>query len=304
MKTPNITWQEFEVLQLVVRNGNYGKAKLIDELKVFGFTNINQTLDVLIEKGLLANLEGFIEKTSLSTMALEPYRVKRAVILAAGEGLRLRPETDYIPKAMIKVNKKRIIESQIDALLCAGISDITIVTGYLKEAFDELLQKYPTLKFMYNSKWRQSEATVSTAIAADLLDDAYLLESDIYIDEPEILRSYEYQSSYAGLRTLESEDWYFAVNTKKSISQLDYGLTYKFVGIMFWTSDDAKKLRKDLRLYLQSSRNNHRFIETLPFDPLSQHYDIVARPLPENSVYEIDTVDELQALRKRLNFAD
>ena len=76
---------------------------------------------------------GRITKTGLD--ALEP-RVKKAVIVAAGFGTRMVPLTFNTPKPLIRVRGERIIDSQIDACLNAGIDEIYIVRGYLAEQFD------------------------------------------------------------------------------------------------------------------------------------------------------------------------
>lgn len=60
-------------------------------------------------------------------------RIKRAIILAAGEGQRLRPFTTLKPKPMILVGGKPILQHVIEALAQSGITEITIVVGYKKE---------------------------------------------------------------------------------------------------------------------------------------------------------------------------
>ena len=78
------------------------------------------------------------------------YIAERAIILAARFGSRMVPVTLDRPKPLVRVNGVRIIDSIIDSLLEAGINDITIVRGYKKECFDELLEKYPFLSFIDN----------------------------------------------------------------------------------------------------------------------------------------------------------
>ena len=79
---------------------------------------------------------------------MNEYTVKRAIIMAAGIGKRMRPLTLKMPKPLIEVNGVRMIDTIIDALLANGITDINIVTGYLAENFEILLTKYPFLKFV------------------------------------------------------------------------------------------------------------------------------------------------------------
>ena len=126
-------------------------------------------LDVLIElarhqpkniqnasQTMLADLQqrGLVKDDLTLTEAgyayLEPYRVKRAVLIAAGFGSRMVPLTYTTPKPLIKVHGRRIIETLLDALLAAGIKEIIICRGYLKETFDVLKDKYPMIQFVEN----------------------------------------------------------------------------------------------------------------------------------------------------------
>ncbi len=63
----------------------------------------------------------------------------QAIILAAGEGVRVRPLTRNRPKAMIPVANRPIIEYVIDALLKNGIREIVVVVGYRKEQVTRFL---------------------------------------------------------------------------------------------------------------------------------------------------------------------
>ena len=63
-------------------------------------------------------------------------KVENAIIMAAGLGTRMRPLTNEIPKPLVKVNGKRMIETIIQGLRKNGITDISIVTGYLADKFE------------------------------------------------------------------------------------------------------------------------------------------------------------------------
>lgn len=67
----------------------------------------------------------------------------QAVILAAGEGTRLRPLTKNRPKVMLPVVNRPILEHVLDSVVKAGIRDITVVVGYKKEQVMTFLNKYP-----------------------------------------------------------------------------------------------------------------------------------------------------------------
>jgi UDP-N-acetylglucosamine diphosphorylase/glucosamine-1-phosphate N-acetyltransferase len=63
----------------------------------------------------------------------------KAVVLAAGEGVRLRPITVTRPKHLIKVGGKSILEHCLEALKLSGVTEVTIVTHYMGESIRQLL---------------------------------------------------------------------------------------------------------------------------------------------------------------------
>ena len=69
--------------------------------------------------------------TDAGLAALEPYRVKRAIFIAAGFGSRLVPITLNTPKPLVRVHNVRIIDSLLDAVAAAGIEEVWLVRGYL-----------------------------------------------------------------------------------------------------------------------------------------------------------------------------
>ena len=61
----------------------------------------------------------------------------KAIILAAGMGTRLRPITMSLPKCLVPVNSKPILEHQLDALLLAGIREVVLVVGHLGKSLSD-----------------------------------------------------------------------------------------------------------------------------------------------------------------------
>ena len=70
------------------------------------------------------------------------YKVDNAVIMAAGTSSRFAPLSYELPKGLITVRGEILIERQIRQLRDAGISDIIVVTGYMRERFAYLADKY------------------------------------------------------------------------------------------------------------------------------------------------------------------
>jgi len=103
----------------------------------------------------------------------------RVIILAAGSGSRLGSITDNIPKPLVEVNGRSIIERQIDIFQNKGIKDIVIVTGAKNEKFN-----IKNISYVHDSEYDKHDQ-LGSLIAADLELSGELLITfgDILFDE-------------------------------------------------------------------------------------------------------------------------
>ena len=155
---------------------------------------------------------------------LEPFRVDGAVILAAGFGSRFVPLTYERPKGLLKVNGERMIERQIRQLREVGITDITLVVGYLKEAFEYLIDLYG-VKLLYNPDFSTMNNISSVYHAASLFEgrNMYLLSSDNWMRE-NLFHTYEPGSWYAAVHVSgETREWVLHYNKKEVITGVEVG---------------------------------------------------------------------------------
>ena len=108
-----------------------------------------------------------------------------AVLLAAGLGERMRPLTEKTAKPLIKVNGKPMIETVIDGLEYRKVSTIYVVTGYKKEQFFYLTQKYENLILVENREYREKNNISSVYAVCDFLGkaDCFICEADLYIPD-------------------------------------------------------------------------------------------------------------------------
>jgi choline kinase len=114
---------------------------------------------------------------------------RKAVIVAAGRGRRLGPETDEIPKCMVRVAGRAILHRQLEALRAAGADDLVIVRGYLGERITtpasrpgSLPGSLPRLvpRFVENPDWAENNILASLMYAAPELSGGFLFSySDI-----------------------------------------------------------------------------------------------------------------------------
>lgn len=245
-----------------------------------------QEFNILMEKECL---------TTEESKVLEPYRVKRAIIMAAGLGTRLRPLTYTTPKPLIAVNGKRIIDTIIDALLSHGIDDIYIVRGYLAEQFDALLDKYPNVHMLNNLAYDQGNNILSACLVGDLLSNAYVMPADILINNPNVFSSYQYTSNVLGYKVKETEDWCITTDDSGVIKRLAPGGIdcYKDTGIFYWNEKDGLQLSKDIMRVCSEKNGWQRYWSNVAFEIYKDNYKARIRECDELDVIEIDTVEEL-----------
>ncbi len=106
----------------------------------------------------------------------------RAIIIAAGQGTRLRPYTANVPKCMVPINGKTLLERQIDAFRNIGIDDIVVIRGYLGKAI-----QYPNVTYVDNVHFKQNNILESLFCAKKyLVGDVIVSYGDI-VYHPNIL---------------------------------------------------------------------------------------------------------------------
>ncbi len=112
----------------------------------------------------------------------------QAVILAAGEGSRLRPLTRSKPKAMLPVANRPIIDYVIEALLENGIREIVVVVGYRKEDVIRHLNKLDAPIQVVVQERQLGTADALRAARPEITDDFLVLPGDNYINAESIAR--------------------------------------------------------------------------------------------------------------------
>ena len=102
----------------------------------------------------------------------------KAVILAAGKDEGLSPLTDDIPKTLLDIKGKTILERQLEILRHAGINQIAVVRGYKKHQIN-----YPGLHYVDKDAFENTGSLVSLLLAREYLDtDTIILYGDILFD--------------------------------------------------------------------------------------------------------------------------
>lgn len=289
----SLTKRQFDVLAaLEDERDGLSQRKLASSIGVSP-ASVNKVISELVELGCVS--DGKI--TPKGVDALEPYRVKRAVFIAAGFGSRLVPITLNTPKPLVRVGGKRIIDSLLDAVVAAGIEEIYVVRGYLAEQFDVLLKKYPNIRFIENPAYNEANNISSLECARFLLDNAYVLEADLVLRNPKLIAKYQYESNYLGFSAEVSDDWCFKVEGGV-IKEVSVGGVncYQMVGVSYWTEEDGARLGGHIDDAYRAPGGKERYWDMVPLSHYASEYTVHIRECEKGDVVEIDTFNELKAI--------
>ena len=285
--------KEFEILTAIEAQIKKLSQRELAKKTGLSVGTVNSTLVILEEKCFVNN--GEITPAGLE--ALSPYRVKRAVFIAAGFGSRLVPITLNTPKSLIRVKGERIIDSMLDAVIKAGIEEIIIVRGYLSEQFDQLLYKYPNIKFIENPSYNETNNISSAMCARYHLSNAYILEADILLKNPSLIKKYQFSSNYCGVKCASTDDWCLFTNKGKITGVQVGGIDgYRMVGISYWTEKDGKHLSECIEKVYNMPGGKERFWDNVPLTYYIDDFDLSVRECSFDDFVEIDTYNELKAL--------
>ena len=291
-----LSYNQFEVLTIIEREKTKTHQRKIAELSNLSLGTVNKIITFLLDNKLI-DTNYCITKNGLKE--LEPYRVKRAIFLAAGFGSRMVPITLNTPKPLVLVNGKRIIETLLDAVVEAEIPEIIIVTGYLGEQFEILLKKYPNIKIIENKLYNEANNISSAFLIKDLLKNSYVLESDLVLYNKNLIRKYEYQSNFLGKYVDVTDDWCFetknGIITKQKVGGYN---CFQMYGISYYNSKDGEQLSKDIDAVYKMPGGKEKYWDQVPLDVCKQNYKIAVRECKENDIIEIDTFNELKKIDK------
>ena len=291
-----LTRNEFEVLCYLTEVEDAPVQRVIAENTGLALGTVNKIMQDMTENKYVN--AGMI--TAKGMNALEPYRVKRAVFVAAGFGSRMVPITLNTPKPLVRVHGKRIIDTLLDAVVAAGIEEIVIVRGYLGEQFDQLRYKYPSIKFIENPIYNESNNISSAMCVRYLLKNAYVLEADLVLSNPKLIRKYEYHTNFLAIPVERTDDWYFKANSKGEIIEQGVGGMdcHQMIGISYWTAEDGAKLADDLQEVYNAPGGKERYWEQTALVYKKDNYKIHVRECKAEDIVEIDTFSELKQIDK------
>ena len=222
------------------------------------------------------------------------YKVDNAVIMAAGTASRFAPLSHERPKALIEVKGEVLIERQIRQLRQAGIEQIIVVVGYMKEQFQYLEEKFGVI-LVENNQYLTRNNNASIYVVKDYLRNTYICSSDNYFAqnpfEAEVDDSY-YAALYAQGQTPE---WCMTEDEQGYIDSVQVGGSnaWYMLGHVFWTEEFSRRFLEILEKIYDLPETADKLWEKI----FMAHLDTLKmkiRKYPESFIFEFDTLDELR----------
>ena len=171
-----------------------------------------------------------------------------AIILAAGMGTRLRPLTNEIPKCLVKVNGTPMIERQIRYLHEAGVTDITLISGYKAEKLDYLKEKY-NLSIVFNEKYDICNNIYSMYKVLDKFNDTWVIEGDVFMNKNCFDSTIDKSAYFCVYKENYKSEWGLISDDEGKLKEITIGngSGYIMSGISYWTKTEAAYIVKQIK---------------------------------------------------------
>ena len=301
--------QEADILILLAETP-FENQRVLSERSGRSLGSINKSLKTLKEAGYLTEDYRLTEQAEQEFAAKQP---RRAVILAAGFGMRMVPINLTSPKALLTVRGQRLIERLISQLQETGITDITVVVGFMKDQFEYLIDTYG-VKLLVNSEYstknnlhsmalvakaakrlfRPSGKTVQSGDAAMEDGNLYIVPCDLWCEENPFRKNELY--SWYMMAEEEDPDSGMRINRKEEVVRCKADEAgQRMVGISYLTKEDWDGLKEKLL----AMDGNHRYDDLFWEEALFTEQDrmrVAARSVSGKGLVEINTYEQLRDL--------
>jgi choline kinase len=259
-----------------------------------------------------------IAASSLMADAPPAKNIPKCVVLAAGASTRLRPLTDAIPKCLLDVNGKTLLERTVENVLAVGINEISIVVGYRSEMIREFVKRrFPQqrIRLILNPNYAKTNNAYSLLLARRFLEDAngnmsyplLLLDSDILFSGELLPALVQFDAkNKIAVRVLgrhDEEEIRVKVNANGSIVLIgkDIPLTEIFgesIGIEIFSSNTAAQLFATLEHHMRYGAGRTEFYEASFQEMIDSGTELTSVDISTFPAIEIDTIDDLERAKQ------
>lgn len=220
-----------------------------------------------------------------------------AIIMAAGMGTRLWPVTEKIPKPLIPVHGTPMVETILAGLRLRGIPKIYLVTGYKKEQFAYLAEKYKEVELVENREYAVKNNISSLMAAGEHLGSAncFICEADLYIPDGRVFLSPHKKSCYYGkMKEGTTDDWAFHVKDGRIIWIGKGGESlYNMAGVSYWLKEEAGMIGSKIREAYEKKGYEQLYWDEIVQENIRE-LDVRIHPIDPEDILEIDTLEELK----------
>jgi len=284
--------QDADILIECMKNPEANQRQLSDATG-WSLGIVNRALRNLEKEGFLRGTEGITEE---GRQEIERRSPKRAVVLAAGFGMRMVPINLTTPKALLEVKGERLIDRLLKQLQDAGITDITVVVGFMKDQFEYLIDTYG-VKLLVNTEYGTRNNLHSMALAAGKITEGnvYVVPCDLRFEENPF-RKEELYSWYLMSEDADPDSG-VRVNRKEEVVRVKPGEEgQRMVGVSYLTGEDWTRLREKLLMMNEDHRYDDVFWEEALFSGEKNRMWVLARTVQREQAVEINTYEQLREL--------
>ena len=290
--------QERDIMKVLLA-GPFVNQRALSEESGHSLGVVNRSLKNLAQEGYL---DDAMSPTAKARKLDEEMRPRSAVILAAGFGMRMVPINLETPKALLEVKGEVLIERQIRQLNEAGITDITVVVGFMKEKFEYLIDEFG-VRLVVNRDYSSKNNLFSMNLVADRLSNTYIVPCDIWcMSNP--FSAHELYSWYM-VSDREDPDSDVRVNRKRELVTLSAAggrsseTGNAMIGIAYLARGDAQKVSARIRQLCASHGSDGAFWEEALYEygrGETGRMIVPARVVPDTDAVEINTYEQLRDL--------
>ncbi|PFO80453.1 MULTISPECIES: NTP transferase domain-containing protein [Bacillus cereus group] len=225
----------------------------------------------------------------------------RAILLAAGMGTRLRPLTLTTPKSLVEVNGKPMLERQIEYLQEIGVEEIIVVTGYLAEKFDYLVDKY-NVKLVHNDKYNVYNNIYTMYLVREYLQDAYVMDADVYLHRNIFIENPESSLYFSAKKDDFRNEWIIKHDENRKVYDIEIGDgddDYILCGISYWAKEDGVHIVKKLEEVVDQEDFGELYWDNIVKDNI-QDLNVHLYKIDSNDSFEIDSIEDLKKVEEKL----
>ncbi len=280
--------QESDILRTLLYEP-FINQRILAETSGHSLGVVNRSLKQLMDDGYL---DDRAQLTLHAQQTLKERAPRNAIILAAGFGMRMVPINLSTSKALLEVNGERLIERQIRQLKEVGITDITVVVGFMKDSFEYLIDEYG-VDLVYNPEYAVKNNLHSLSLVSYRIHNTYIIPCDIWCDSNPF-RWHELYSWYMVSDLVDNES-NIRVNRKMELVTIpENSGGNAMIGICYLVKEDADAVCSRLAELCRDQRCDNSFWEEALYG--KDRMTISARVVHSADVVEINTYEQLREL--------